>query len=87
VQQFLRTIGIYPVGTLVMLESGRIGVVLEQFQDKLLQPLVRIFYDGKRQSYKPPEDVNLSKPFGGGADRVASYETPEKWGIDLSRFL
>jgi HD-GYP domain-containing protein (c-di-GMP phosphodiesterase class II) len=88
VQQFLRTIGIYPVGTLVMLDSGRIGVVLEQFQDKLLQPLVRVFYDSKRRQYLPPEDVNLSKSFGaGGADKIASYETPEKWGIDLSRFI
>jgi HD-GYP domain-containing protein (c-di-GMP phosphodiesterase class II) len=88
VQQFLRTIGIYPVGTLVMLESGRIGVVLEQSAGNLLHPTIRVFYDGKRQQYLPPQEVDLSRALGqGGGDRIASHETPEKWGIDLSRFL
>lgn len=88
VQQFLRTIGIYPVGTLVMLESGRIGVVMEQADNNLLQPAVRVLYDSKRNRYLPPEEVTLSRPLGhGGGDRIVSHETPEKWGIDLSRFL
>jgi len=88
VQLFMRTIGIYPVGTLVMLESGRIGVVLEQSSGNLLQPTVRVFYDGRRRQYLPPQDIDLSRPLGhGGADRIASHEVPDKWGIDLSRFL
>jgi putative nucleotidyltransferase with HDIG domain len=88
VQQFLRAIGIYPVGTLVMLESGRIGVVLEQSSGNLLHPTVRVFYDGKRRQYLPPQQVDLSRPVGkGGGDKIVSHEIPEKWGIDLSRFL
>ena len=88
VQQFLRTIGIYPVGTLVMLESGRIGVVLEQSESNLLQPVVKVFYDGKRTRYLPPEEVDLSRSFGnGGGDKIVGHETPEKWGIDPARFL
>jgi putative nucleotidyltransferase with HDIG domain len=88
VQQFLRTIGIYPVGTLVMLESGRIGVVLEQSTGNLLHPTIRVFYDGKRRQYLPPQEVDLSRPVGqGGGDRITGHETAEKWGIDLSRFL
>lgn len=87
VQQFLRTIGIYPVGTLVMLESGRIGVVLDQYHDNLLQPLVRVFYDSKQRQYLTPVELDLAKPVGaGGADRIVSHETAEKWGIDPSRF-
>lgn len=88
VQQFLRTIGIYPVGTLVMLESGRIGVVLEQSTGNLLQPKVRVFYDGKRGQYLPPQEIDLSQPLGhGGGDRITSHEVAERWGIDLNRFL
>ncbi|HTZ00460.1 MAG TPA: HD-GYP domain-containing protein [Rhodocyclaceae bacterium] len=87
VQQFLRTIGIYPVGTLVMLESGRVGVVLDQYHENLLQPLVRVFYDSKSRQYIPPQELDLAKPVGaGGADRIVSHETPEKWGIDPSRY-
>ena len=88
VQQFLRTIGIYPVGTLVMLESGRIGVVMEQSESNLLQPTVKVFYNSKRNHYTTPEEVNLSRSLGnGGGDRIVGHESAEKWGIDLGRFL
>ena len=82
VQQFLRTIGIYPVGTLVMLESGRIAVVMEQAEDSLLQPRVKVFYDGRRRQYLPPLEVDLARSAGhGGADRIVGHESAEKWGI------
>ena len=88
VQRFMRAIGIYPVGTMVMLESGRIGVVLEQAEGSLLLPLVKVFYDGRRNQYITPLEVDLSKPEGhGGGDKISGHETPEKWGIDLGRYL
>ncbi len=88
VHQFMRATGIYPVGTMVMLESGRIGVVLEQSEVSLLQPLVRVFYDSKQMQYMTPKEVDLAKPEGhGGADRIVGHETPEKWGIKLEQFM
>ena len=88
VQAFLRTIGIYPVGTLVLLESGRIGVVVEQSESNLLQPRVKLFFDSRKQGYITPQEVDLAKPLGhGGGDRIVSHETPEKWGIDPLKFL
>lgn len=87
VQQFMRAIGIYPVGTMVMLESGRLGIVLEQAEDSLLRPLVKVFYDSKRLQYIEPKEIDLANPVGhGGADKIVGHETPEKWGIDLKRF-
>ena len=88
VQQFVRAIGIYPVGTMVMLESGRIGVVLEQAEDSLLHPVVKAFYDSGRRQYIEPVEIDLSRPVGhGGADRIVGHETPEKWGIKLEQFI
>ncbi len=88
VQAFLRTIGIYPVGTLVLLESGRIGVVVEQSESNLLQPRVKLFFDSRKQSYTAPQEVDLAKPLGhGGGDKIVSHESPEKWGIDPLKFL
>jgi HD-GYP domain-containing protein (c-di-GMP phosphodiesterase class II) len=86
VQQFMRAIGIYPVGTLVMLESGRIGIVLEQAEGNLLKPLIKVFFDSKRREYITSQEVDLSKSLGkGGGDRITGHETPEKWGINLSQ--
>jgi putative nucleotidyltransferase with HDIG domain len=88
VHAFVRTIGIYPVGTLVMLESGRIGIVIEQREQNLVQPLVRTVFNAKKGYYIKPEDVDLSKPFGnGGADKIVSHESPAKWGIDINKFM
>lgn len=88
VHQFLRIIGIYPVHTLVMLESGRIAVVLEQAEDNLLQPIVKAFYDSKQRHYIPPQVIDLSKSLGhGGGDRIVSHETAEKWGLSPEKFL
>ena len=88
VQAFMRTIGIYPVGTLVMLESGRLAVVLEQSEQHLLQPRVKAFFSSKSNTYITPLEIDLSKSMGkGGADAIVSHESPEKWRIDPSRFL
>ncbi|MFZ5508877.1 MAG: HD-GYP domain-containing protein [Pseudomonadota bacterium] len=88
VQAFLRCIGIYPVGTLVLLESGRLGVVTEQNEAQLLQPRVKVFFSTKSNAYIKPEEIDLSRPMGkGGADRIVGHEAPEKWRVDPARFL
>lgn len=84
-QVFLRCIGIYPVGTLVMLDSGRLAVVVDQHEGKLLQPRVRVIFHSRANRYLPPEDLDLARP--GAAERIVGHELPEKWGIDPARFL
>lgn len=87
-QNFMRAIGMYPVGSLVRLESGRLGVVIEQNEGNLLAPQVRVFFSTKANAHIPPETVDLARGLGaGGGDRIASHETPEKWGVDPLRFL
>ena len=87
-QVFLKSVGIYPIGSLVQLESGRLGVVFEQAENNLLTPKLRVMYDGRKQHYINPEVVDLARPLGaGGGDRITGYENPEKLGIDVARFL
>ena len=83
VQTFIRAIGIYPSGTLVRLESNRLGVVIEQNESNLLEPVVRVFYHAGQQHYLPPEIVDLAKV----KDRIASFEHFEKWKIDPYQWL
>lgn len=83
VHQFMRTIGIYPVGTLVKLESGRLGVVVEQTEGNLLAPKVRVFFSTRSNVYITPELLELAR----GADRILNHELAEQWGVDPRRFL
>lgn len=83
VQTFIRAIGIYPTGALVRLDSNRMGVVIEQNEGNLLEPVVRVFYHAGQQHYIPPEIVDLSKM----QDRVASFENYDKWKIDPYQWL
>lgn len=85
---FIRTVGIYPVGTLVMLESGKLGVVIEQCETDMTKPLVRTVFDTKKNYFITPSDINLAKPLGqGGGDRIVNYESPDKWNIDPNKFM
>lgn len=87
VQDFMRCVGFYPIGSLVKLESGRLGVVVEQHECNLLTPKVNVFYDTRNNISIPTRLVDLSKPLGsGGADRIVSYESFEQWDIDPTQF-
>lgn len=88
VQEFMRCVGIYPVGTMVMLESGRLGVVIEPHETNLLAPKVNVFFNTKNNVYIRPEMVDLSRGLGaGGGDKIVSHASPSKWNVDPMRFL
>ncbi|NHZ65627.1 HD-GYP domain-containing protein [Massilia genomosp. 1] len=87
-QQFMRCVGIYPVGTMVMLESGRLAVVIEPHETNLLAPKVNVFFNTRRNVYIKPETVDLSRPLGfGGGDKIVRPESPQKWNVDPMRFI
>ena len=87
-QQFMRCVGIYPVGTLVLLESGRLAVVVEPHETNLLAPKVNVFFDSKRSVYIKPQTVDLSRGLGfGGADKIVRHESASKWNVDPMKFL
>ena len=85
-QAFVKSIGIYPVGTLVRLESGRMGVVLEQQIGKsLLLPKVRVFFSSKSLAHIAPQLVDLAAP--GSHDRIVAREDARAWGLtDIDRY-
>lgn len=87
-QEFMRCVGIYPVGTLVLLESGRLAVVVEPHETSLLTPKVNVFYSTKSQTYIKPQTVDLARGVGfGGGDKIVRYESAEKWQVDPLRFM
>ena len=76
-QAFVKSLGIYPIGSLVRLGSGRLAVVVEQSSRSLTMPLVKAFYSTKSQLRIPPEIIDLSAP--GCSDKIAGREDPALW--------
>ena len=82
---FVKSIGIYPTGSLVRLASDTLGVVIEQTHGSLLTPQVKVFFSIKSGNYQTPRLIDLADPKVG--DKIVSREDAAKWGIkDLDRF-
>lgn len=83
-QAFVKTVGIYPTGSLVRLQSGRLAVVMEQNPAALLTPRVKAFYSLKSNLRVEPTEIDLASPWV--QDKVVGCESPEDWPFkDLDR--
>jgi len=85
-QAFVKCLGIYPTGSLVKLKSGRVGVVIEQCEQSLLTPRVKIFFSLKSNTYIPPEIVDLARADAhdsihelGDADKLGLKNVQAMW--------
>ncbi|MCU7373080.1 HD-GYP domain-containing protein [Paucibacter sp. O1-1] len=78
-QAFVKSIGIFPVGTLVKLHSGRLAVVIEQNPAKLVAPVVRVFFSTKSKLPIPVQILDLAAP--GCSDKILGRELAQDWGF------
>ena len=76
---FVKSLGVYPVGSMVRLRSHRIGVVVEQSPGSLLLPRVSTFFCTQRNQRIAPETVDLSRP--GCLDKIVARENPAHWKL------
>jgi HD-GYP domain-containing protein (c-di-GMP phosphodiesterase class II) len=76
-QAFVKSMGIYPIGSLVRLNSGRLGIVVDQTPKSLTTPRVKVFFSVKSNMRIPPEVVDLSN--SGAKDKIVGREDPSQW--------
>jgi hypothetical protein len=84
---FINTLGLYPVGTLVRLDSGELGVVIYSGGEgeRLSRPIISLLGgDGK-----PSGTVDLAERTAAGAYRwsIVMTEDPKKFGIQPSGLI
>ena len=78
-QAFVKTLGIYPIGSLVRLSNEQLAVVVEQHPDSLLTPQVRVFFSARSRTPLPQRLLDLARP--PADERIVRREDPEEWGF------
>jgi putative nucleotidyltransferase with HDIG domain len=76
-QAFVSSLGIYPTGSLVLLDNNRLAVVVEQSPNSLLKPVVKMFFSVRSGERIPPEILDLSAP--SVKQKILGREDPDKW--------
>jgi HD-GYP domain-containing protein (c-di-GMP phosphodiesterase class II) len=61
VEQFIRCIGIFPLGSVVELNTGEVGIVIAQNLEKRLQPRVMVIRDATGNALKPQKLLDLAR--------------------------
>lgn len=82
-QTFIKTIGIYPTGSLVRMASGKLGIVVEQNAARLTAPKVKLFFSTKSgMPLVPTKLVNLMESHVN--DKIVARESPENWNFNAA---
>ncbi len=77
-RSFVRSLGIYPNGSLVRLASGRLAVVLSQHSSKLTAPLVKVFFSTLTGLPITPLVLDLAHSTD---DRILDREPVGRWNF------
>lgn len=85
---FIQCVGIYPVGSLIRLKNGLLGVVLETADLDFSKPVIRVVYDAKRNLNVIPKVIDLAEDYSGkGGNEIEGIEAIEKWNINPLNYL
>jgi HD-GYP domain-containing protein (c-di-GMP phosphodiesterase class II) len=74
---FVKSMGIYPTGSLVRLASGRLAVVIEQNAQSLTTPVVKVFFSTKSNLTIEAQRLDLAK----SNDRISGRESRTDWNF------
>ncbi|MBL8420571.1 MAG: HD domain-containing protein [Dechloromonas sp.] len=82
-EQFVQCVGLYPIGTLVELDSGEVGVVIQQNRVQRSKPCVLLLLDADRERVSTHRTVDLREK-ANTALRVAKALPYNAYGLDAN---
>ncbi|GEA13422.1 HD-GYP domain-containing protein [Alteromonas sp. KUL49] len=83
VSTFIKCIGVHPVGSVVRLKSGKLGIVSQQGKEDMLSPVVMTFYSATSNHYNEIKRLDLSLV----DDEIVSGVRPDDFNINLGKFF
>lgn len=87
VQRFIQIVGIYPVGSVVELDSGETGIVKRINRDAPLAPVLLLVKSAGNTLLSNPTEHDLSQPGKQQHQHVKAVLHPHQVGIDPANYL
>ena len=87
VQQFIHVVGVYPVGSVVELNTGETGIVKEVHHHAPLAPVVLLVKSAGNTVLSHPQEVDLVAQLEKPQRRVTAILEPKQAGIDPTVYL
>ncbi len=85
VDKFIQCLGVYPIGTLVKLNSGKLGLISQLNKSRPLHPYVKVFYNTRLNQAIPIEEINLKE--SKYKDQIDCCIKPEDFKLNLKAFF
>ncbi|MDT8364496.1 MAG: DUF3391 domain-containing protein [Nitrosomonas sp.] len=89
VEQFCHFVGVFPIGSLVELNTGEVAVVLAHNRTQRFRPKIMVILDAKKQPCEPPRqvDLRLRELSATGIEYEIKRDLPlGAFGVDVSRY-
>ena len=84
VERFIKCVGIYPIGTLVELNTGEMAVVRAQNPVDPLKPRILMLFDRNKKLLFKPFEVDLK---GDAQRRIVSTKDPLEIGVSIDNVI
>ncbi|MDM7861943.1 DUF3391 domain-containing protein [Alteromonas sp. ASW11-36] len=83
VQQFIKCIGVHPIGSLVKLKSEKLALVSSPGKTDPLSPVVMTFYSLRTQMHSEIKRIDLAK----STDEIVAAVKPTEFKMNLPKFF
>lgn len=87
VKEFIQCIGLYPVGSLVELNTGEVAVIMARNSQNRLKPKVMLVLDPEKQPYTNKIVVDLNTPNASQSREIRRGLEPGMYGINPHAYL
>lgn len=87
VQRFIRVVGVYPVGSIVQMNTGELAVVRRLHHEAPLEPIVILVKGPGHTLLSRPEEVDLHQQTGRPYRNIATVKDPVATGLNPSAYL
>ena len=85
VTQFVKSIGIFPAGSLVKLNNQKIAMVLKQHPVRATKPTVKVFYSVRGNHYLEPKELDLATASNGV--KIVDAVIASDYKLDFNKYF